>query len=224
MTASPLSPLWVSLKVTFCASVVVLVLGTLVAWRLAMWRWRGKPLLETVFTLPLVLPPTAVGYYLLLTLGQGTGFGAWLNDIGVRLLLTWEGAAIAAAVMAAPLMVKTAQAAMESVELEMLEAARTLGAGEWTILWHVLLPLSYRGLLAGAALSFARALGEFGATLMVAGNIPGSTQTVPIALYTSVQAGHDREAALYAAVLTVIAFGMLWGVSVYQRRLSASRA
>ncbi|MCC6485157.1 MAG: molybdate ABC transporter permease subunit [Armatimonadetes bacterium] len=219
-----LSPVWVSLKVTLCASAAVLVIGTLLAWRLAMWRWRGKAVLETILTLPLVLPPTAVGYYLLLILGRGTAFGEWLNAMGIRLILTWQGAAIAAAVMAAPLMVKSAQTAMEGVDTEMQEAARTLGAGEWTIFWYVLLPLSYRGLLAGAALSFARALSEFGATLMVAGNIPGRTQTAPIALYTAVQAGRDGEAAAYAVLLTVIAFAMLWLVSFYQRRLSAARS
>ena len=219
-----LTPLWLSLKVALTATAGVVVLGTLAAWRLALGRFKGKALLETVLTLPLVLPPTVAGYYLLLALGRGTAWGVWLNDsAGIRLLFTWEGAAIAAAIMAFPLMVKTAAAAMESVDREYVETARMAGADEWQIFLHVLLPLSYKGIFAGAVLAFARGLGEFGATLMVAGNIPGQTQTLPLALYAAVQAGAENVALLYTLLLTVVSFVILYAVSAYQRYLARTR-
>lgn len=219
-----LSPLWISLRVALTATAAVLVLGTLAAWRLAIGTFRGKAILETLLTLPLVLPPTVVGYYLLLGFGRGTAWGLWLNDwAGIHLLFTWQGAAIAAAIMAFPLLVKTAAAAMESVEREYIETARTSGATEWQVFVRVLIPLSYKGILAGAVLAFARGLGEFGATLMVAGNIPGQTQTLPLALYTAVQSGDDRPALIYTALLTVVSFGMMLGVSAYQRHMSTRR-
>jgi len=140
------------------------------------------------------------------------------------LLFTWEGAAIAAAIMSFPLMVKTAAAAMESIEREYIETARTSGASEWQIFRHVYIPLSYKGILAGAVLAFARGLGEFGATLMVAGNIPGRTQTLPLALYNAVQSGDNNAALLYTVILTITGFAILWGVQQYQQYLATARA
>jgi molybdate transport system permease protein len=219
-----LSPFYLSLRVTLCATALVLVGGTLAAWWLSRVRFRGKALLETLLTLPMVLPPTVVGYYLLLVLGRGTEWGRFLNDsAGIRLLFTWEGASIAAAIMAFPLMVKSAAAAFESIEREFVETARTNGATEWQIFWHVLLPLSYRGVIAGAVLAFARGLGEFGATLMIAGNIPGLTQTMPLALYSAVQQGDDSTAMTYTLLLTATSFVVLWGVGVWQVRVSGRR-
>ncbi len=204
---------------------LMLPVGVLGAWWLGMGRpFRGKLLVETLLTLPLVLPPTVVGFCLLLVFGRGTALGRWLNDVGgLRLLFTWEGAAVAAAVMALPLFVRTAAAALASVDRELLDVGRTLGAREFPLLVFVLLPLSYRGLLAATALAFARALGEFGATLMVAGSIPGRTQTLPLALYASVQAGRNQEALLYTLLLTLIAFVLLGLVGAYQGRLAVSR-
>ncbi|HET7153724.1 MAG TPA: molybdate ABC transporter permease subunit [Candidatus Kapabacteria bacterium] len=225
MGTPDISPLWVSAKVALVAAVLVLVLGTIAAWRLARSNFRGKALLETILTLPLILPPTVVGYYLLVVFGRGTAWGRWLNDFaGIRVLFTWEGAAIAAAIMSFPLMVKTAAAAMESIEREYIETARTSGATEWQIFRHVYIPLSYKGILAGAVLAFARGLGEFGATLMVAGNIPGRTQTLPLALYNAVQSGNDNAALLYTIILTITGFAILWGVQQYQQYLSTARA
>jgi molybdate transport system permease protein len=200
--------------------------GILAAWWLAHGRdFPGKGLIETLLMLPLVLPPTVVGYYLLLLFGRGTPLGQWINDsLGLRLLFTWQGASIAASVMGLPLFIRTASAAFASVEREMLEAGRTLGASEPGLLRHVIIPLSYRGLLAALALSFARGLGEFGATLMVAGSIPGRTQTLPLALYAAVQAGKDREALTYTLLLTVVAFAVLGSVGLYQRRIAVGRA
>lgn len=220
-----LSPLWLSLQVAGAATLLVLPLGILAAWWLAHSR-RGpaKILIDTLLTLPLVLPPTVVGYYLLLVFGRGTAFGTWLNEtIGLRLLFTWQGAAAAAAVMALPLFVKTASAAFASVDPEFLEVGRTLGAGDRALLLWVIVPLAYRGVLAAAALAYARALGEFGATLMVAGSIPGRTQTLPLALYSAVQAGNNRAALTYTVIITIAAFAVLGAVSVFQSRLTRNR-
>ncbi len=219
-----LSPLWLSLLVASVATLLVLPFGTAAAWWLSHGRtFPGKGLVETLLTLPLVLPPTVVGFYLLLVFGRGTRVGHWLNDVaGIRLLFTWEGAAAAASVMALPLFIRAATAAFAAVEPELLEAARTLGATESAVLVKVIVPLSYRGLLAGVALAFARALGEFGATLMVAGSIPGRTQTLPLALYAAVQAGNDHEALLYTLLLSITAFVLLGSVGAYQSRITAS--
>lgn len=199
--------------------------GLAAAWWLAWGRpFRGKLLVETLLTLPLVLPPTVVGFYLLLVLGRGTALGRWLNDVvGIRLLFTWQGAAVAAAVMALPLFIRTAAAAFAAVDRELIEVGRTLGAKNPTLLIAVIMPLSYRGVLAGFVLAFARALGEFGATLMVAGSIPGRTQTVPLALYDAVQTGRDREALLYTLLLSATAFVLLAGVGAYQSQVAKGR-
>ena len=221
-----LSPLWLSLQVASAATLLILPLGILAAWWLAHGRdFPGKGLIETALMLPLVLPPTVAGYYLLLLFGRGTAVGEWLNDsVGLRLMFTWQGAAIAASVMALPLFVRTATAGFVTVERELLEVGRTLGASEPALLRYVIVPMSYRGLLAALALAFARALGEFGATLMVAGSIPGRTQTLPLALYSAVQSGRDREALSYTVLLSVVAFVVLGAVGLYERRIAVGRA
>ena len=217
-----LSPLSLSLLVATSATLLILPIGILVAWWLAFSRpFPGKLLIETLFTLPLVLPPTVIGFGLLLLMGKGTTVGRWLNGTGVQLLFTWQGAAVAAAVMSAPLFIRTASAAFASLDIELLEVGKTLGAGRASLLRYVIVPLSYRGVLAGIALAFSRALGEFGATLMVAGNIEGRTRTLPLALYSSVQSGDDRQAMIYALWLTAVAFVMLAAVGGYQRRLTS---
>lgn len=219
------SPFLLSLKVSLSALLLVLPVGTVLAWWLAFGRsFPGKRILETLLFLPLVLPPTVVGYYLLLIWGRGTSFGAWVNDtLGIHLLFTWQGATLASSVMALPLYISTASSAFGAIEPELLEVGRTLGASERVLLWRVTIPLAYRGLLAGLALAFARALGEFGATLMVAGSIPGRTQTLPLALYSAVQAGQDREANLSTIGLSAMAFVLLFGVGAYQRQLAHRR-
>lgn len=219
------TPLWLSLQVALFAMLIILPIGTVIAWWLAFGRsFPGKRILETLLFLPLVLPPTVVGYYLLLLLGRGTRFGEWVNDVlGVHLLFTWQGAAVASSVMALPLFISTASSAFASIEKELLEVGRTLGASERVLLWRVIVPLAYRGLLAGLALAFARALGEFGATLMVAGSIQGRTQTLPLALYSAVQAGNEGEARAYTLVLSCIAFLLLFSVGAYQHQLAQRR-
>lgn len=220
-----LSPLWLSLQVATVGTLLMLPAGIAVAWLLSHGRsFRGKVFLETLLTLPLVLPPTVVGFYLLFLLGHGSSFGEWLNDVaGIRLLFTWEGAAVAAAIMAFPMFMRTATAAFASVDTAFLEAARIHGATEWAVLTRVTIPLSYRGLLAAFAMAFARALGEFGATLMVAGSIPGQTQTLPLALYAAVQSGHTREAWNDTLLLSIIALVLLSSVGAYQNQVASRR-
>ncbi|MDX1934477.1 MAG: molybdate ABC transporter permease subunit [Capsulimonadales bacterium] len=197
-----------SLKVTALAMAIVVPVGLWAGWQLARsGRFFGRSLVETLLALPLALPPTVVGYGLLLLFGRGTPFGRWLQDVlHVSLLFTWQGAAIAAAIMALPLFVRSAEAAFSFVDRDLMECARTLGADEGAILFRVLIPLAWQGLLSGAMLAFARALGEFGATLMVAGSIPGETETLPLALYAAVQAGDDRTALLMAGTLMGVAY------------------
>jgi len=215
-----MSPLILSLLVSAVATMLVVLVGTLLAWRFVYGRRiPGQGLIEVLLTLPMVLPPTVVGYYLLLLLGQGTAFGRWLNEsVGLRLLFTWEGAAIAAAVLAFPLYLRTVQAAFGQVDPDVVEASRVLGAREGQILSRVIVPLSLRGMAAGATLAFARAIGEFGATLMVAGSIPGRTQTMPLALYEAVNSGKDGEAIRYTILLTLVATAVLSLITLLQTR------
>lgn len=183
------------------------------AWLLATSRFRGRGIVEALTSLPLTLPPTVLGYYLLVLLGRGSRFGMWVEaTFGVSLVFTWQGAVVAAAVPSLPLVVRTVRAAFADVPTEILEAARMDGAGRIQQFVHVLVPLAQRGIVAGVSLGFARALGDFGTTLMVAGNIPGRTQTMPIALYDAVQAGRWEMAATLAVLLAVVAVGVLIAV------------
>ncbi len=200
---------WLSLQVTGTAVVGILIIGLALAVLLARVSFRGKLILETLIYLPLVLPPTVVGYYLLFVLGRGSFL---LERLKIDLLFTWQAAAFASMIVGLPLMVQTARAAFEEVEPEIEDAARVDGAAEWQVWWRVTLPIARRGILAGLILSAARALGEFGATLMVAGSIPGRTQTLPLAIYDAVQARRYDDAQLMVAVMTSLAFTGLWVV------------
>lgn len=205
-----LSPLWLSLRVASLATLLATVLGTLLGFLLAEGRWRGRSLVESVVTLPLILPPTVLGFYLLVTLGRQSPVGAWIERVtGVPLVFTWQAAVVAAAVPALPYVVRTARAAFEAVDPSIREAASIDGARALPRLLLILLPLARRGITAGVTLAFARALGEFGATLMVAGNIPGSTRTMPIAIYDAVQAGSYDLAGVLVAILTAVAVVVL---------------
>jgi molybdate transport system permease protein len=203
------SALMLSLQVTVVATIVLFVIGLTVGVLLARYRVRGQIIIETIIFLPLVLPPSVIGYFLLLGLGRGSPVVDWLN---VRLLFTWQSAAIASAVVGLPLMVQSARAAIANVDQVLENAARTLGSSEVEILWRVTLPLARRGVIAGLILGAARALGEFGATLMVAGNIPGQTQTLPLAIYDAVQARRYEQARMMVIVMTSLAFVGLWCV------------
>jgi len=186
-----------------------LLLGTAVGWVLARGRFPGRNLLDTLLTLPMVLPPTVLGYYLLVLLGQHGLLGSWLASFGIRLIFSWQGAVLAATVVAFPLVFKPARAAFEAVDGHLEQAARVLGCSQLAVFWRVTLPLAWRGILAGVLLAFARALGEFGATLMVAGSIPGKTQTLSIAVYEAVQAGQDDAANLLVAVISLVCISVL---------------
>lgn len=204
-------PLLLSLRVALISTAVVAVAGVALGWLLARKRFPGREVLDALVTLPLVLPPTVLGYYLLTLLGRNSVAGRFFESLtGGPLVFTWRGAVVAAAVGALPLMVKTARASLASVEREYEDTARTLGKTEWQVFARVTLPLASRGLLAGVILSFARALGDFGATLMVAGNIPGRTQTAAVAIYDAAQSGRDQRAALLVVVLSGVAFTLLY--------------
>ena len=204
-------PLWLSLRVAFISTVLVVVAGVSLAWALAAKSFRGREALDALVTLPLVLPPTVLGYYLLVLLGRGSTVGQLYESItGGPLVFTWQGAVVAASVGALPLVVKTARAAFASVDAELEDAARTLGKTEWQVFRRVTLPLASRGVAAAAMLAFARALGDFGATLMVAGNIPGRTQTAAVAIYDATQTGRDAHALTLVLILSAAAFAVLY--------------
>ena len=193
-----------SLKVAGWATALNLVLGVAAGFALARWRFPGRELLDAILTLPMVLPPTVLGYYLLVVIGKRGWLGGWLWDtFGINLIFTWQGAVIAATIVAFPLVMKSARAAFEGVDPQLERAARVLGLNEWALFFRVTLPMAWRGVLAGVLLAFARALGEFGATLMVAGSIPGKTQTLSVAVYEAVQAGQDDTANLLVLIVSV---------------------
>jgi molybdate transport system permease protein len=196
-------PLALSLKVALWATAINLVLGVAVAFGLSRWRSHAREVVDSILTLPLVLPPTVLGYYLLVLFGRRGTFGAWLDRLGIELVFTWQGAVIASTLVAFPLVHKAARAAFEAVDPQLESGARVLGLSEAAVFFRVSLPLATRGITAGALLAFARALGEFGATLMIAGNLPGRTQTLSVAIYAAVQAGDDRSAAIMVAVTSV---------------------
>ncbi len=199
-----------TLKVAGWATAINLLLGVGVGFMLARWRFPGRDLLDAALTLPMVMPPTVLGYYLLVLIGSHGPIGAWLlQHFGVRLIFTWQAAVIAATIVAFPLVFKAARAAFENVDPQLEDAARTLGIGAWAVFFRVSLPLAWRGILAGLLLSFARALGEFGATLMVAGSIAGKTQTLSIAVYEAVQAGQDDTANFLVAVTSITCIAVL---------------
>ena len=199
-----------TLKVASWATALNLVLGVGAGYVLARWRFPGRELVDAALTLPMVMPPTVLGYYLLVVIGSRGPVGAWLLEhFGIRLIFTWQAAVIAATIVAFPLVFKASRAAFETVEPQLEDAARTLGIGEWGVFFRVSLPLAWRGILAGLLLSFARALGEFGATLMVAGSIAGKTQTLSIAVYEAVQAGQDDSANFLVAVTSIVCIAVL---------------
>ena len=203
-----------SLKVAGWATALNIILGISVGFFLARSRFPGRDLLDTLLTLPMVMPPTVLGYYLLVLVGRRSAFGAWLYDtFGINLIFTWQGAVIAATVVAFPLVFKPARAAFEAVDCQLEQAARVLGVSELAIFFRITLPLAWRGILAGVLLAFARALGEFGATLMVAGSIPGRTQTLSIAVYEAVQAGKDDTANMLVVITSIVCVVVLLSAS-----------
>jgi len=200
-----LNPLLLTLKVAGLATLGSLIIGVAAAYVLARWTFPGRDFLDAVCTLPMVMPPTVLGYYLLVFIGRRGVIGQWLQQtFGITLMFTWQGAVIAATVVAFPLVFKSARAALEGVGKQYENAARTLGLGEFALFLRVSLPLALRGVISGGMLAFARAMGEFGATLMVAGNLPGRTQTLSLAVYSAVQAGNDGLANTLVLIISIV--------------------
>lgn len=196
------SPLWISLKTTFTATIITFLLGIAAARWMVGYHGKGKALIDGLFTLPLVLPPTVVGFFLLLLLGKNGVFGQL--QLGISVIFSWPATVIAATVVAFPLMYKTALGAFTQIDTNLLCAARTLGASEWAVFWKITIPLALPGIMAGTILAFARALGEFGATLMLAGNIPGKTQTIPIAIFFAAEGGEINQALGWVLIIVAI--------------------
>ncbi|NET34337.1 MAG: molybdate ABC transporter permease subunit, partial [Cyanothece sp. SIO1E1] len=219
-----LSPLWISLKIAAIATVIIFFLGIAAAHWMLTYRGRWKPLIEGILISPLILPPTVAGFLLLLLFGRNGPLGQLCSWAGINIVFTWYAAVITATVVAFPLMYKTALGAFEQIDANLQRAARTLGASETVIFWRITLPLALPGILAGATLAFARALGEFGATLMLAGNIPGRTQTIPMAIYFAVEGGDLQEAWFWSlAILGISLFG-LTAVNLWWKRREQGKA
>lgn len=199
------SPLIISIKVAVCATVFTFIAGIIAA-RLVMGLKGAKSVIDGIFSLPMVLPPTVVGFFLLIIFGRNSILGNALSAIGINLLFTWQGACVAASVVSFPLMYRTTRGAFEQVDSNLINAARTLGMSEIQVFFKVMLPMSWPGVAAATILSFARAMGEFGATIMLAGNIPGKTQTMSVAIYTAVQGGNRTLAYKWVAVIMAISF------------------
>ena len=208
-----------SLRMAFASLLLILPVGLALAWWLARKTWRGKALVETLVTLPLVLPPVVTGLVLLQLFGRRGPVGGWLHQaFGIDVVFTWRAVALALAAMSLPLFVRAARTAFEEVDVKFEQLARTLGAGEWRVFFTITLPLAKRGVLAGTLLAFARALGEFGATIMVAGNIPGKTSTLSLTIFQDVQIGQDSSAFRLLGVSVVLAFVAVWFSEFLLRR------
>jgi len=211
-------PLWLSLRVAALATFFVLTAGTFVAYLLSHKTFRGKNLVDSLITLPLVLPPTVLGYYLLVLVGRHSPLGQLYEGLfGQPLVFTWQAAVVAAFLHSAPIYIKAGRAVLETVDTRYEWAAHSLGASEWRTFWRVTLPLAWRGLSSLASLSFARSLGDFGVTIMVAGNIPGQTQTLSVAIFDAVESGDGRLARILVIVISAAALALLWAASYLSR-------
>ena len=218
-------PLWLSLRVAVASTAIALAAGLALAYLLANRNFRGKELVDALLTLPLALPPTVLGFYLLVLIGRASVIGKiWESIFGSPLVFTIKAAILAAVLHAAPLLIKSARAAFESVDHSYERAARTLGASEWRLFWQVTLPLARRQILAAAALAFARSLGDFGITQMVAGNIPGRTQTLALAIYDAVESGDTTRAGLLSLIVSAIALAAVFIMNRYSVRFDGKAA
>lgn len=212
------NPLLLSLKIATLATFFSFILGIYCAWKMSRRKGSFPAFLDALCTLPLVLPPTVLGYYLILVVGKRGFIGEWLDKVGINLIFSWQGAVIAATIVVFPLIYKSCRSAFEQVDEHMENAARTLGASELRVFITISIPLAWRGIFAGTMLAFARGLGEFGATLMIAGNIPGKTQTLALAIYDSFQSGNDEKAAILVITTSILCIGVLVGAEQLIRR------
>lgn len=203
------SPLWISVKTAFLATIITFVLGVAAAYWIANSKSKFKGLIDGLFTLPLILPPTVIGFFLLLLCGKNGPVGKFLLNFDVTLIFSWTATVIAATVVSFPMMYRTSRAAFEQIDINVVSAARTLGLSEMKIFFKIALPLAWPGIIGGLVLSFARAMGEFGATLMLAGNIPGRTQTMPLAIFFAVEGGDMKTAMLWVLIIVAISLFMI---------------
>ena len=219
MTAEEWQIVWFTAWVSALSTVIILPFGLAAAWFLARYQWPGKSIVETLISLPLVMPPVATGLLLLKVFGRRGAIGGFLHDtLQLDVVFTWRGVLASLAVMSFPLLVRSARVAFEGVNLRFEQIARTLGAGDMRVFFTITMPLALRGVIGGMILSFARALGEFGATIMVAGNIPGQTSTLSLAIFQSVQLGHDAYAFRLLGISVLMAFVAVWWSEYFMRQ------
>lgn len=204
-----LTPLWISLKTSLLATFITFFIGIGSAYLVANYNGKWRGLIDSLFTLPLVLPPTVLGFFLLLIFGKNGPMGKLLEMMNTSIIFTWSATVIAAIVVAFPMMYRSARSAFEQIDTNLIEAAKTLGLSNWKIFHKIAIPLAWPGIIGGVVLSFARALGEFGATLMIAGNIPGKTQTMPLAIFFKVQAMDYTGAMLWVWTIVAISVAMI---------------
>ena len=216
------SPLLISCKIAFSSTLITFVLGIFAAWSVGRSK-RARPILDALLSLPLVLPPTVVGFFLLMLFSRNAGFGNFLSAIGINPLFTWGGGVFAATVVSFPVMYRTTRGAFSQINPEILSAARTLGMSEFNIFTKIMIPVSLPGIAAATILSFARALGEFGATIMVAGNLPGKTQTMAVAIYTAMQGGNKTLAFKWVLIIFALSAIILLLMNIITERFSKRR-
>ena len=204
------SPLWISLKTAFLATIITSIIGIFISYKMANYKGRGRGFIDGIFTLPLILPPTVIGFFLLLICGKNGFVGKIFMSFNKNIIFSWSATVIAATVVACPMMYRTCRSAFEQIDKNMISAARTLGLSETKIFFKIAMPLAWPGIIGGLVLSFARALGEFGATLMIAGNIPGKTQTMPVAIFFAVEGGDMNKAMLWVLIIVAISFIMIF--------------
>ena len=220
------SPLWISLKTAFLATIITSIIGIFISYKMANYKGRGRGIIDGIFTLPLILPPTVIGFFLLLLCGKNGFVGKIFMSFNKNIIFSWSATVIAAAVVAFPMMYRTCRSAFEQIDKNMISAARTLGLSETKIFFKIAIPLAWPGIIGGLVLSFARALGEFGATLMIAGNIPGRTQTMPVAIFFAVESGDMNKAMIWVLFIVAISFIMIFLLNYWsdiQQKLIGNR-
>lgn len=220
------SPLWISLKTAFLATIITSIIGIFLSYKMANYKGRGRGFIDGIFTLPLILPPTVIGFFLLLLCGKNGLVGKFFMNFNKNIIFSWSATVIAATVVAFPMMYRTCRSAFEQIDKNMISAARTLGLSETKIFLKIVIPLAWPGIIGGLVLSFARALGEFGATLMIAGNIPGRTQTMPVAIFFAVESGDMNKAMLWVLIIISISFIMIFLLNYWcdtQQKLIGNR-
>ena len=220
------SPLWISLKTAFLATIITSIIGIFISYKMANYKGRGRGFIDGIFTLPLILPPTVIGFFLLLLCGKNGFVGKIFMSFNKNIIFSWSATVIAATVVAFPMMYRTCRSAFEQIDKNMISAARTLGLSETKIFFKIAIPLAWPGIIGGLVLSFARALGEFGATLMIAGNIPGKTQTMPVAIFFAVEGGDMNKALLWVLIIVAISFIMIFLLNFWsdkQQKLIGNR-